>query len=103
MVEVGGPATLGQSIHACRVGGSIILGVLTGIKGDIPTATLMRKQIRLTGVIVGSNKDQWDFVSALECMNFKPVVDTTFALERLSDAFAFEESGKHFGKICVSI
>ncbi|MBO7923436.1 NAD(P)-dependent alcohol dehydrogenase [Alteromonas sp. K632G] len=104
VVEVGGPATLGQSIHACRVGGSIVLiGVLTGIKGDIPTATLMRKQIRLTGIIVGSNKEQWDFVSALECMNFKPVVDTTFALERLPDAFAFEASGKHFGKICVSL
>jgi len=36
-------------------------------------------------------------------MNFKPVVDTTFALERLPDAFAFEASGKHFGKICVSL
>lgn len=104
VVEVGGPATLAQSIKACRVGGSIVLiGVLTGIEGKIPTATMMRKQIRLTGIIVGSHEEQTEFVRALETTGIKPVVDTTFPLERLADAFRLEESGKHFGKICISL
>jgi threonine dehydrogenase-like Zn-dependent dehydrogenase len=45
VVEVGGPGTLPQSIEACRVGGHIsLIGVLTGIGGEVPTATLMRRQ-----------------------------------------------------------
>ncbi|AXR07382.1 zinc-dependent alcohol dehydrogenase family protein [Salinimonas sediminis] len=100
VVEVGGPATLGQSIKACRVGGSIVLiGVLTGIGGEVPTALLMRKQIRLTGIIVGSRQDQQNFVKALETMAFEPVIDKSFELEALADAFRYEESGQHFGKI----
>ncbi len=104
VVEVGWPATLAQSIKACRVGGNIVLiGVLTGIEGNIPTATMMRKQIKLTGIIVGSHQEQTEFVRALETTGIKPVIDTTFPLERLADAFRFEESGKHFGKICISM
>jgi len=39
VVEVGGPATLPQSIAACRIGGHIaLIGVLTGLSGQIPTA-----------------------------------------------------------------
>ncbi len=104
VVEVGGPVTLANSIDACRVGGNIVLiGVLTGLGGEVPTANLMRKQITLTGIIVGSHKHQRDFVKALEGMKFKPVIDKTFTLDSLAEAFRYEESGKHFGKICVTI
>src|SRR3954453_21966919 len=45
VVEVGGPGTLAQSITAVRIGGHIaLIGVLTGLAGDVPTALLMRKQ-----------------------------------------------------------
>jgi hypothetical protein len=30
-----------------------------------------------------------------------PVIDRTFVLEGLADAFRYEESRNHFGKICV--
>lgn len=104
VVEVGGPGTLAQSIQACRVGGRIVLiGVLTGLEGKIPTAAMMRKQIRLTGIIVGNREQQTEFVRALETTGIQPVIDTTFPLEQLRDAFTFEESQKHFGKICVSL
>ena len=104
VVEVGGPVTLANSIDACRVGGNIVLiGVLTGLGGEVPTADLMRKQITLTGIIVGSHQHQRDFVKALETMKFKPVIDKSFTLDNLADAFRYEESGAHFGKICITI
>jgi len=31
------------------------------------------------------------------------VIDKTFKLEELADAFRYEASGAHFGKICVAI
>jgi NADPH:quinone reductase-like Zn-dependent oxidoreductase len=104
VVEVGGPATLPQSIRAARVGGHIaLIGVLTGRAGEIPTALLMAKQQKLQGLIVGSRRMQMDFVRALETTGIKPVIDKTFALAQLGDAFRYEASGGHFGKICVEI
>jgi len=102
VVEVGGPATLAQSIEAVRVGGHIsLIGVLTGRGGEVPTAALMAKQARLQGLIVGSRREQQDFVRALEATSIRPVVDRRFPLEKLAEAFAFEAGGGHFGKIGI--
>jgi NADPH:quinone reductase-like Zn-dependent oxidoreductase len=104
VVEVGGPGTLPQSIRAARIGGHIaLIGVLTGRAGEIPTALLMAKQQKLQGLIVGSRRNQIDFVRALETTGIKPVIDKTFPLAQLADAFRYEASGAHFGKICVEI
>ncbi|WP_026377159.1 zinc-dependent alcohol dehydrogenase family protein [Aestuariibacter salexigens] len=104
VVEVGGPGTLPQSIHACRVGGNIVLiGVLTGVDGTIPTGAMMLKQISLNGIIVGSRQHQQEFVRGLEGMNFMPVIDKQFYLSDMAEAFAYEASGHHFGKICLTI
>jgi NADPH:quinone reductase-like Zn-dependent oxidoreductase len=102
VVEVGGPGTLAQSIEAVRVGGHIsLIGVLTGGAGQVPTAALMAKQARLQGLIVGSRREQQDFVRALDSSGIRPVVDRRFPLEQLADAFRFEMSGGHFGKIGI--
>jgi NADPH:quinone reductase-like Zn-dependent oxidoreductase len=102
VVEVGGPGTLAQSIAAVRVGGRIaLIGVLTGLAGEVPTALLMRKQARLQGLIVGSRRDQLEFVRALDATGLRPVVDRGFALAGIADAFRHEAAGAHFGKICL--
>jgi len=102
VIEVGGPGTLPQSINAVAIAGHIaLIGVLTGSAGEVPTAKLMAKQAKLQGLIVGSRDNQKDFVRALEANGVKPVIDKTFGLEELADAFRYEESGKHFGKICL--
>ena len=102
VVEVGGPGTLAQSIEAVRVGGHIsLIGVLTGASGEVPTAALMARQARLQGLIVGSRREQQDFVRALDRGAIRPVIDRRFPLEQLADAFQFEMEGGHFGKIGV--
>lgn len=103
VVEVGGPGTLAQSLQSVRLGGHVaLIGVLTGVSGDVPTALLMAKQAKLQGLIVGSRQEQQDFVRALEQTGIRPVIDRTFALEELADAFRHQESGEHFGKIAVA-
>jgi NADPH:quinone reductase-like Zn-dependent oxidoreductase len=102
VVEVGGPGTLAQSIEAVRVGGHIsLIGVLTGVSGDVPTAALMAKQARLQGLIVGSRREQQDFVRALDGGSIRPVIDRRFPLDQLADAFRHEMSAAHFGKIGI--
>ncbi|NHC62067.1 zinc-dependent alcohol dehydrogenase family protein [Paenalcaligenes suwonensis] len=104
VVEVGGPGTLAQSIRAARIGGHIaLIGVLTGFSGDIPTRELMAKRVSLQGVLVGSRSQQQDMVRALNQQSWRPILDKTFALTELSKAFAYQESGQHFGKIAISI
>lgn len=104
VLEIGGPGTLPQSITATRVGGHIaMIGILTGVSGEVPTLAFMAKQIKLQGIIVGSRAQQQDMVRGLEVMGIRPVVDRTFALAGLADAFRYEEQAQHFGKICVEM
>ena len=103
VVEVGGPGTLPQSIAAVRVGGHIaLIGVLTGYAGDVPTGPFMLKQARLQGLIVGSRREQADMVRGIEAVGLKPVIDRSFPLDGLAEAFRHQESGSHFGKICLT-
>jgi NADPH:quinone reductase-like Zn-dependent oxidoreductase len=104
VVEVGGPGTLAQSIEAVRLGGHIaLIGILTGLAGEVPTLALMAKQARLQGFIVGSRSQQQDFVRALDATGICPVIDSTYALKDLAAAFRHQGAGAHFGKICVEI
>ena len=102
VLELGGPGTLPQSIIACRIGGQIsLIGTLTGSKGEVPTAAMMRRQIRLQGLIVGSRTQQQQLVNAMNSTGIRPVIDRRFALADLAAAFRYEESKNHFGKICL--
>jgi NADPH:quinone reductase-like Zn-dependent oxidoreductase len=104
VVEVGGPGTLPQSIAAVRVGGNIsLIGILTGLGGEVPTALAMHKNVRISGITVGSQDHQRDMTRALEAASFRPVIDSSFPLENISDAFKLQESQKHFGKICLTM
>ena len=102
VVEVGGAGTLPQSIAAVAVGGHIaLIGVLTGLVGEVPTALLMARQARLQGLIVGSRLHQMELVEAIDTLGLKPVIDRSFPLEQIAEAFGYELSGAHFGKICL--
>ncbi len=102
VVEVGGAGTLEQSIHACEDGGHIaMIGVLAGFTGQVPTHAIMAKQLRVQGVIVGNRVQQQAMIRAIETHNIQPVLDKTFPLEALAEAFRYQESGRHFGKILV--
>lgn len=102
VVEVGGPATLNESLKSIKTGGHIAqIGILSGDEAAISILSLLAKQVQIKGVIVGSRQDQTDFVKALEIMNRKPVIDRTFKYQELSEAFTYQQSGAHLGKICI--
>ncbi len=104
VVEIGGPGTMAQSINACRPGGHIsLIGVLTGVSGDVPTAALFSRNITLSGITVGSRRQQEDMVDAIDATGFKPVIDSRFPLDQIAAAFAHQASQQHFGKIVLTI
>lgn len=104
VVEVGGPATLEQSMAAARVGGHIsLIGILTGLGGELSIVTALIKQLRLQGLIVGNRTQQQAMIRAIDAAGIKPVVDQVFPLENIVDAFRYQESNQHFGKICLQM
>ena len=104
VIEVGGPATLEQSMAAARVGAHIsVIGILTGLGGEISIVTALIKQLRLQGLIVGSRAQQIDMVKAIDANAMRPVVDKVFSLENIVQAFQYQETNQHFGKICLEM
>jgi NADPH:quinone reductase-like Zn-dependent oxidoreductase len=103
IVEVGGSGTLPQSVRAVSMGGHIsMIGVLTGVQGEVPTAELFQKNAVISGITVGSRANQEDMVRAINVAGIVPVIDRSFKLEELAEAFRLQESQQHFGKICLS-
>jgi len=104
VVEVGGPATLNQSMLAARVGAHIsVIGILTGLAGEVSIVTALIKQLRLQGLIVGNRTQQQDMIKAIEANKLHPVIDRVFPLEHIVEAFKYQETNQHFGKICLEM
>lgn len=104
VVEVGGSGTVAQSVRAVAFDGCIsMIGVLTGISGEVPTAELFHKNARIHGITVGSKKHQADMLDAVEANDLRPVIDSRYPLAGLADAFRHQESQQHFGKICIEL
>jgi NADPH:quinone reductase-like Zn-dependent oxidoreductase len=102
VVEIGGPGTLSQSIQACRIGGHIsLIGVLTGVAGEVPTALAMSRNVTIKGLTVGSRQQQQEMIAAIDANGIKPIIDSTFPLDEIAAAFRHQISQTHFGKICL--
>jgi D-arabinose 1-dehydrogenase-like Zn-dependent alcohol dehydrogenase len=59
--------------------------------------------IRIQGIAVGSRARFEAMNRAIALYKLKPVVDSTFPLEKAADAFRRLEQGKHFGKIVIAL
>lgn len=104
VVEVGGPATLQQSMIAARVGGHVsVIGILSGLAGELSVVDALIKQLRLQGVLVGNRSQQQDMVRAIDANGMRPVIDKSFAMEDIVEAFKYQETNRHFGKICLEM
>jgi NADPH:quinone reductase-like Zn-dependent oxidoreductase len=104
VIEVGGPATLAQSMVAARIGGHIaVVGILSGTTGTLPLLSVLTRQLRLQGLVVGSRRHQIEMIRAIEATGLRPIIDRHFPLEELVEAFRYQETNRHFGKICLDI
>lgn len=103
VLDVGGGSTIRNSIEAAKIGGHISsIGILgNGRKGELTFPKLFFKQLRLIGIAVGSKEMQEKMVDAIDISGMKPIISKTFAFDQLPDAFQYQASGKHFGKIVV--
>ncbi len=105
VVEVGGVGTLGRSLKAVRMGGTIAqVGVLTGpTPADaLPVPLILHKQVLLRGIYVGSRQDFVDMNKAISLGNLRPVGED-FPWTHAREVLARMESGGHFGKLVMTV
>ena len=92
VIEVGGAATLQQSVNAIKFEG--VLSVIGAVgKGEARIPTLLDAWINsfiARGVSVGSRDMMEDMVAAVEAANIRPLLDEkTFALQDAREAFRY--------------
>ena len=103
VIEVGGAGTLPLSLKAVRRGGHIaLIGVLSG-GGEVDPRFIFLKQVRIQGIYVGARQMFEDMNRALASSRIHPVIDRVFPFDEAPAAYAYLESGAHFGKVCISL
>lgn len=105
IIEVGGPATMAQSLHSARVGGTVaVIGVLSGIDTvPISVAEVMLNNLRLVGITVGSVRAHRELCERMSKVRIKPHVSHVFDWQKLDEALGVMRAGEHVGKIAITI
>ena len=104
VVEVGGADTLPRSIDAVAFDGRVAcIGVLAGVKTSLPVTSILMKQVRVLGVLVGSRAMFEDLSRAVELHALAPVVDEVVPFEQAPEAFERMQRAEHFGKIAIRV
>lgn len=103
-LDIGGQSTFTRSVAACRMGGHlIVVGTTSNGVPELPLRDVVMRHIRVGGMAVGSVAQLADLVAFVEAHAIRPVIDRTFPLAHLGDAFRYQLSGGHLGKIAVEL
>lgn len=105
VLETAGVQTFARSMAAVRQGGTIFtVGFVTGTVGEIDLMPIIAKSIRVQGSNTGSAADLADAVKAVAAHRIEPVVDKTYVLEDVREAYqALAGGGSHFGKLAITV
>ncbi len=104
VVEVGGPGTFARSMEAARTGGRIgVIGLLSGPGETIDPLTILRRRLKVEGILVGSTEMFEAMNRAITAHAIRPVIDRVFPFEEAKAAYRHMEGAGHFGKIVISV
>lgn len=105
VVELGGPATLAQSLHSTRMAGTVaIIGVLSGFDmTPIAVAEVMLNNLRIIGITVGSVATHREVCDVIAREKITPHLSHVFGWEDLDEALRVMRTGEHVGKIGLTI
>ena len=104
VLEVGGESTLPKALASLGYDAHIAyIGGLSGWGAQIPAAVLPFRNAQVSGIYVGSRADFEALNTFLSRHSLKPVIDKVFTFADAAAAYAYMESGSHFGKIVIRL
>lgn len=102
VVETIGGGNLNRSLDAVKLSGTIsFIGLIAGLSAPINTYQFVQKNVSIYGIETGSGELFEEMNRFIESRELKPMIDKTFAFEKIQEALKHLESGKHFGKVTV--
>jgi len=102
VVEVGGPATLAQSVKAVAYGGQVSMGgVLGGAVGGLDFMTMFMSQATFRPIAIGSRRDLEDVGCVMKQHDVRPVIDSVFAFDDAAAALQHFAERQLFGKVVI--
>lgn len=81
----------------------VIFGRTAGDINGLKPGLIYYKQLHIMGTLMGTPKEFEAMLAFYQTHQLRPVLDKEFALEAITDAFAYMESGNHFGKVVLTI
>ncbi len=104
IVDSAGGDQFGKLVELALPGGRIVnFGRTAGNITEVSTRLLYWKQLSIHGTTMGTRDEFLSMLDFLESRNIKPVVDKTFPLSKVHDAFNQMETGNQFGKILLEV
>lgn len=104
IIDSAGGDQFAKYLDVAYPGGRLVnFGRTAGNITDIPTRTLYWKQLSLFGTTMGTRDEFMSMLALLESRNIHPVIDRTFSLSQVSEAFQRMETAGQFGKIVLEI
>jgi len=105
VIDVAGQETLGRSVRAVRMGGTVtVTGILSGVgAAEVPVAQVMTRNIRLIGVTTGSAATLGDLCAALAANGIRPPISHVLGWDEVPEAVRVMNAGEHVGKVVLHI
>lgn len=104
IIDSAGGDQFGKLIELALPGGRIVnFGRTAGNITEVSTRLLYWKQISIYGTTMGTRDEFLSVLDFLESRNIKPVIDKTFPMSRVREAFEHMHSASQFGKIVLDI
>jgi len=104
VIDHSGAQTIPAGIRLLRPGGRLVfLGVTTGEQVTIGLRQIFFKQLRLIGTTMGSPREFQALCRFMSQHGYRPEIHHTYPLAEAAEAHRLMESGKHFGKILLTM
>lgn len=104
IIDSAGGKAFSRYIELALPGGRIVnFGRTAGNITDLSTRLLYWKQISVMGTTMGTRDEFMSMLHFLESRKIKPVLDKTFPLSKVGEAFERMNNADQFGKIVLEI
>ena len=104
VVEVGGPATVAESLRAVRPGGEVVLiGFLSEENPGIDYFLIKGSNAIVRSIGVGDRAALEDLVRAWRGAGLKAVIDKVFDFDDAKGAFEHLQAARHIGKVVIRV
>ncbi len=104
VVDTVGAATWKHSMRSLKPGGRIVTaGATTGSDTPLDLPRIFYRQTSIIGSTSATRSETLRMLRFMQAASLRPVIDSTFPLERIHDAFARMQSPDLFGNVVVDI